>query len=67
MPNPITAIVRNKPLRAGGGSLNRTFTPIANAAAKTVATPPDTLALKPAICPIGSIAKAFKFPRVSPA
>ena len=47
--------------------MNRTFTPIANAAAKTVATPPDTLALKPAICPIGSIAKAFKFPRVSSA
>lgn len=47
--------------------MNRTFAPMANAAAKTVATPPDTLAVKPAIWLIGSIAKAFKFPRVSPA
>ena len=37
------------------------------AAARTVDTAPITLAAIPAICPIGSIAMAFRLPMVSPA
>ena len=46
---------------------NRTLTPVARTAAKIVEIPPITLAVKPAMWPMGSIANAFKFPKVKPA
>ena len=58
-PSAIITIAILQAIKIKGAPLNIKFAPIAQAAAKTIEQPLDTLAVKMAMWPISSIINAF--------